>query len=544
MDADPEVRSEGGCAPLASDCAGKAGARESKGVSAAPFEHPPDQDGAGEAGARTWFIKPASSWLVLLVGSIAVGWLAWRSMGWPLVHDAPIMHYVAWRIAEGAVPYRDLFDMNFPGVYLLHLLVVTTLGAGDVAWRLFDLAWLAVTGALLFAIAAPWGRPAALGAALFFALYHLAGGAWQAGQRDLLLVAFLLAGALGVARWLETAGGGRPSAPLAAGGVVLGAALTIKPHALVLVAGLGALIAVHAWRARGHVAAALAAFVAGAVVVPAVVVGWLAAAGALPAWSGIVLEYLLPLYARLGRSAGWSVYRPGAWIAIAVGVALSVGAAVTAGRFGARHAVVTAGALAGVVHFVAQGKGWEYHLYPLAAFATLLLFAEAGPAVARLRRPVAIPLLAVILAAGALLGDKATAASAAGWERDKAARVRRLADELAARLRPGDTVQVLDTTAGGIHALLRLGVREPTRFVYDFHFFHDVGHPTITALRAELVRGLDARPPRLIVLFEQGWPVGGYERLDAFVALRERLARYDLAVPGPGYRIYAQRDRS
>ena len=48
-------------------------------------------------------------------------------MGWPLVHDAPIMHYVAWRIAEGAVPYRDLFDMNFPGVYLLHLLVVTTL---------------------------------------------------------------------------------------------------------------------------------------------------------------------------------------------------------------------------------------------------------------------------------------------------------------------------------------------------------------------------------------------------------------------------------
>ena len=216
----------------------------------------------------------------------------------------------------------------------------------------------------------------------------------------------------------------------------------------------------------------------------------------------------------------------------------------TAGRFGARHAVVTAGALAGVVHFVAQGKGWEYHLYPLAAFATLLLFAEAGPAVARLHRPVAIPMLAVILAAGALLGDKATAASAAGWERDKAARVRRLADELAARLRPGDTVQVLDTTAGGIHALLRLGVREPTRFVYDFHFFHDVGHPTIRALRAELVGGLDARPPRLIVMFEQGWPVGGYERLDAFVALRERLARYDLAVPGPGYRIYAQRDRS
>src|SRR5207244_6227516 len=112
-------------------------------------------------------LKPTS--VVRLAGipvaafAVVVATLAWRSRGWPLIHDAPIMHYIAWRIAEGAVPYRDVFDMNFPGVYLLHLLVVTTLGAGDVAWRLFDLAWLAVTGALLFAIAAPWGRPAALG---------------------------------------------------------------------------------------------------------------------------------------------------------------------------------------------------------------------------------------------------------------------------------------------------------------------------------------------------------------------------------------------
>jgi hypothetical protein len=103
---------------------------------------------------------------------------------------------------------------------------------------------------------------------------------------------------------------------------------------------------------------------------------------------------------------------------------------------------------------------------------------------------------------------------------------------------------MLDTTGGGIHALLRLRVAEPTRFIYDFHFFHDTTHPTIRALRAELARDLAARPPRLIVLFEQGWPAGGYERVEGFVALRARLAGYDLVRPGPGYRIYAQRDRS
>jgi hypothetical protein len=461
------------------------------------------------------------------------------------VHDAPIMHYVAWRISEGAAPYRDLFDMNFPGVYLLHLVVLTTLGAGDLAWRLFDLGWLAATGALLAALAAPWGRPAALGAALFFALYHLAGGAWQAGQRDFLLCAFLLAGALGVTRWLEAVevAGGRRLA-LAAGGLALGAAVTIKPHAAAFVVALAVLVLAQARRSGVAMLTPLGEFGAGALVVPAVVVAWLAVAGALPAWRAIVFDYLLPLYSRLGRGAGWSVYRPGVWLALGAGVVVSITSALAADRFGARHRVVTLGALYGVLHFVAQGKGWEYHLYPLAAFATLLLFAEVGPAATRWRRPAAFALLLCVVLGAAALAAKAAEASAAGWERDKAARVRRLADELAPRLRPGDTVQVLDTTGGGIHALLRLRVREPTRFLYDFHFFHDVGDPTIESLRAELIRGLDARPPALIVVFEEGWPAGGYERLDAFAALRERLARYDLVRPGPGYRIYAQRHRS
>jgi len=169
--------------------------------------------------------------------------------------------------------------------------------------------------------------------------------------------------------------------------------------------------------------------------------------------------------------------------------------------------------------------------------------AELVPALARLRRPVALPLLLSVALTLVLLTGKAMAVSPAGWERAKALAAHRLADEMAPRLRPGDTVQVLDTTGGGIHALLRLGVREPTRFLYDFHFFHDTEQPAIRALRAELIRDLDARPPRLIVLFEQGWPAGGWERVERFPELAERLARYDLVRPGPGYRIYAQRDR-
>jgi hypothetical protein len=46
----------------------------------------------------------------------------------------------------------------------------------------------------------------------------------------------------------------------------------------------------------------------------------------------------------------------------------------------------------------------------------------------------------------------------------------------------------------------------------------------------------------MIVLFERGWPAGGYERVERFPALAERLReRYELAATRPAYRLYAKR---
>lgn len=464
--------------------------------------------------------------------------LGWRSLGWPLVHDAPILHYIAWRIGDGAVPYRDLFDMNQPGVYVLHLAVLRLLGSGDLAWRAFDLAWLAATALAVAAVAAPWGSVAAAGGGLAFAVYHLAGGAWQAGQRDFLLCPFLLLGVLGVARWLEHRG---RLASLACSGAAMGAAVTVKPHAGLLAAALGVIVAVAVLRAGGA-APALATYAATASLAPAAALAWLGAAGALGAWRQAVFEYLLPLYSRLGRDAPWAIHRGEVWIPLALGAALSVAAAASAGRLGARHALGLVGVGYGVVHYVGQGKYWEYHLHPLAAFVAVLLFAGLAPALAT--RPwTAAPLAGTLGVALVLLALKGVEAAPARWEHDKEARVGVLVEELRARLRPGDTVQILDTSGGGAHALLRLRLRQPTRFVYDFHFFHDVDTPVVRALRAELIAGLDARPPRAIVLFEEGWPTGGYERVDAFPELAGRLAtRYELVADRAGFRLHAKRD--
>jgi hypothetical protein len=485
-------------------------------------------------------ISAASALALAGFGALAA-LLAWRSLAWPLIHDVALMHYIAWRIGEGAVPYRDLFDMNQPGTYLIHLAVLRTLGGGDLAWRIVDLAWLAAAAGAIAAFAAPWGALAAAAGAVVFTTYHLAGGAWQAGQRDFLVCVFLLLGALGVARWLER---GR-LVTLVWSGAALGAGITVKPHVALLVGALGALVAVAAARACGVPTAAgvTGLFVASTVAAPLAVLAWLAAAGGLGAWYEIVTGYLIPLYSGLGRTSAWTIYRWHAWIPIAFGVTVSLASVVLRRGARARHLVAALGVAYGIVHYVAQGKGWEYHLDPLAAFAAVLLAAELPTALAARRRVVAITLAAMLVASLVLLGAKGLEASPAEFWWARHATVRAVEADVRARLTPGDTVQVLDTTEGGIHALFRLRVREPTRFLYDFHFFHDEGSAVVQALRAEFIRDLDARPPRMIVLFERGWPAGGYDRVARFPALADTLReRYQPALTRAAYRLYVKRD--
>ena len=485
-------------------------------------------------------ISVASVLVVAAFGALAA-LLAWRSLTWPVIHDIALMHYVAWRIGEGATPYRDLFDMNQPGTYLIHLAVLRTLGGGDLAWRIVDLAWLAATAGAIAAFAAPWGALASAAGAFVFATYHLAGGAWQAGQRDFLVCVLLLLGALGVVRWVER---GR-LANLVWSGALLGAGLTVKPHVAVFVGALAAVVVVTAARGCGAVPAAGAtgAFLASVAAAPLAVLLWLTAAGGLGAWYEIVTGYLIPLYSRLGRTSPWTVYRWHAWIPIAVAATVSLVAALLRGGARARHVVAGLGVTYGIFHYIGQGKGWEYHLDPLAAFAALLVAAELPAALLARRRLLAGTLAASLTASLVLLGAKGVEASAAEFWWARRATVHAVEVDLRARLAPGDTVQVLDTTEGGIHALFRLGVREPTRFIYDFHFFHDEDTPVVQALRKEFVVDLDRHPPRVIVLFERGWPAGGYDRVERFPALAERLReRYQAPLPRAGYRIYVKRD--
>ena len=80
------------------------------------------------------------------------------SLDWPLISDTPIYHYIAWLISIGKVPYKDIFDMNFPGTFLLHLFAIKVFGSGDLGWRIFDLLWLNMINVCVFYYLKPLGR--------------------------------------------------------------------------------------------------------------------------------------------------------------------------------------------------------------------------------------------------------------------------------------------------------------------------------------------------------------------------------------------------
>jgi hypothetical protein len=226
---------------------------------------------------------------------------------------------------------------------------------------------------------------------------------------------------------------------------------------------------------------------------------------------------------------------------LAVWTGLGVGA-LARGRRGPTLAVLSVGLAYGAAHFWLQGRGWEYHFYPLALFAVALGGGGLGAAVADRRRFLTAGLVLALATTAGALWTRGWRNLHPDWIQAKLARV----DRLSAALRPiaeaGGTVQVLDTTEGGVHALLRVRARQPSRFIYDFHFHHDVDHRYVRGLREELMSALRAEPPAAVVLFERGWPVGGYERLAGFPEL-ERWLRdgYRLADEGDGYRLHVRR---
>jgi len=129
-------------------------------------------------------------WLLLLAALVFVA-LRLPYLSLPLDRDEGEYAYIAWRILEGDVPYRDAFDQKPPAIFAAYLGVFATLGRSAEAIHGLAALWSALTAWLLYAVVARLGGAlAGACAVLVFAAIaaHPALGATAANTELFLLL--------------------------------------------------------------------------------------------------------------------------------------------------------------------------------------------------------------------------------------------------------------------------------------------------------------------------------------------------------------------
>ncbi len=520
----------------------------------------------------TLFCSVLSAVLVLSCGAFLVS-----SWGWPLVGDAPLMHYVVFLMRQGMVPYRDIVDLNQPGTYAVEAAVMW-FGKGALAWRIFDLLLLCVVGAAMLVLCrsvhSPRSRFPALFATGVFALIHGRDGLIQLGQQDLLMAALL---AVAFALLLQVVRSERKDHRRLSllAGLCLGAACTVKPDALVLPPLLLALVAWELTRRRRPWAWHVSLASAGAVLPVLAALLFLVREQAFGAYV-VTMIHLAPYHASLWRQP------LGVLFLRSVSSVLLPLFCLWLPIFSLQHRweiwedrVLLLGFLFGVFSFCLQGRGYPYHRYPAEvfllalaarAFSDVLISQADKPA----RLPVVHSLVKTLAFAGLAFGGLVVVPRSLqeilhfdgkhdGFEQPLRADLIKLGGPALS-----GQVQCLEMAGGCITTLYGLNLQESSGFLYDCYMYpvdaQAGSHKTeLERYRRGFKLAFLSRPPRVVVVSsdECGPPDFAYHKLERWPWLNEYLHNnYDLvreekpqeverwggqpALPY-GYRIYVAR---
>jgi hypothetical protein len=449
------------------------------------------------------------------------------------VLDLPLMHYVAWRVADGDTPYVDIWDMNGPAAYMAHgLMLMVPLPPRVVA----ALVMVGLTGLCVVAAAAIAGRAGrrwlGLAAGVAMAVAIAGRGADFLAQRDMMIAA------LAAASLALVAASGARMRRWSVAGVLLGLAVGVKPtaapFALFAVAGAiwidtgeGRAFRRFAWLAAGGVAGA------------AVWVAYLLATGSLAGWWQTMASYNAA-YAKIAREPLLVLLQePAVMLAMAGGMAcLFVARArwrAKAPREELAGLLMTAAfAIASAAMYMIQGKGWAYQAAPATVMAVIsacvALWSLGG-----VYRPRPW-MVAVGVASVALMSLGGLRAQMSPLHAEVQAIRTGLADDMMAALEAlpaGMKVQPLDTTDGAVNAMMQAQRAPASPVMYDFFLFE--GDAKEIARARSVVLDVAARGDSAFLITNGGWPnfQTGFVRIREFKELQAMLdAKYRLVSAG------------
>lgn len=435
---------------------------------------------------------------VFLVGCTLIFFV--RTMNWPLVNDASLIHYITFLIDHGLSPYRDILDPNMPGSYLLDWTVMHTFGAGARGARIYDLLLLASAGAAMAAISWRRSRFAALYAACLLALFHGRDGMMQMGQRDLAVAVGLLWAIAFAALLLR-----RDRLVWAfALGVTIGSITTIKPYGLLALA-----LCIPLWRMlpRGRRGRVLLAVLAGLLVPLLALAAYLVRFGLMHAFFFVLLT-LIPLHAHLGFPGvvylvRWflapSLILLSAFCVIARGVMPPSGEHV-------ERVLLLIGVAVGVIAYFMQMKGFPYHRYPLVACLLLLVSMELTEAIEYSGRPRWVGVAGLLF--GAVLAPLYLQhALRLRWANDMETALRGDLNALGGSGLSG-RIQCIDSIYGCSRVLYDMRLVQSTGTVYDEFLFVSHAPPEVSLYRLAFLKAIEKKEPKVIVVTPELFPAG------------------------------------
>lgn len=444
------------------------------------------------------------------------------SRHWPLVGDSSLMHYVVFLQSKGAIPYRDIFDINLPGTYLFEALAMRIFGNGAAGWRLYDFTLLA---AVLGGCAVVAGRKRWFGAVFagcLFALIHLQDGLPESGQRDLLLAVLLI---WGYVAFFAAQRNKRTLLMSFLFGSTMGLAAVIKPVLLPLTAVLFLILLISEIRKKGQYVRSLLGATLGLVLPAFVAFLWLRKNGA---WQAFWLNTLplIRLHAHMGRrplpfllahclAPVLFLFIP--WLLLQIS---------DRPFFTQERIALMLGVLGTAIAYVLQGKGYPYQRYPCLAVLLLLVGLDLERSLKDRGFRGAIALI-TCLGTCLILAPRFSWLTSTFSDSDPFEHA--LSEQLLTVdpvLRLDGNVQCIDTFSGCIQTLYQMRIRESTGFLYDCYLFANDG-PEVERYRSDFWLAYRAAHPRTIIVTNRFCfgDLGGFDKLNRWPEFKTDLDR-------------------
>jgi hypothetical protein len=484
------------------------------------------------------------------------------SFQWRMVHDAPILYYIAFLIDKhGYIPYKDIFEQSTPGTYLFHLAIGKALGYEDSSFQIANAVCFILIFGATWLLMKPFGKMVAWASALTFGLLYFSFGPSMMLQRDYIgLLPIALALVLATKKTHST----QLDIKSFAIGALFGLSASIKPH---LGMGLPVLIlyltSEHKNIDLKNFAlqflrySFLAAF--GFIIIFSLPLLWVWSTGGFPYFWQIFSTYL-PLYLHVnGESVAMSglqrwLYLLNSYLQFG-GQPLMVIFSVLGGYFILSNKdeeyyqrkniyLLFVLLLIYSIYPVLSGKFWPYHWIPFFYFASLcislLLRSVSRPFTAK--NAVSLALFLIFLLT-TIRPASDFVLQISGQPPKPLQRVDFIVDFLQRKLRPGDKVQPLDTVLGDvIQGILVSKALIATPYIYDYQFYHDISNPYIQGLRGDFMQDMEKEKPRFIIEYIDRPRPSGEDTTTTFTAFDEFLqTNYEIRVVNKKVRIYERK---